>query len=84
MIKWEYLFVTAELFDYRFRPRFVNDAEARDWFDGPPVSRYANQLGRQGWELVSVSHGTAMQLVFKRSIGASTDGATDRTSPQLD
>ncbi len=32
------------------RPRVVNRQALPDWESGPPISRYANRLGEEGWE----------------------------------
>jgi hypothetical protein len=53
MQKWEYLFVVAEHGRHNWHPRRVNGQELRDWEKGPTISEYANQLGMEGWELVS-------------------------------
>jgi hypothetical protein len=36
-----------------YRPRYVNGQELRDWKKAPPIHEYLNQLGEEGWELVS-------------------------------
>lgn len=69
MPRWEYLFVTAELFDYAYRPRTINDREERDWFNGPTIASFSNELGAEGWELISVAQGQTMHLIFKRLVG---------------
>ncbi len=65
MQKWEYLHVIAwDLGKWRYVPRFVNRKEVPNWEKGTDIFEFANQLGEQGWELVS---GTDfIHLVFKR------------------
>lgn len=78
MQKWEYLFVTAEYEKDQWRPKYVNGQELRDWKKGPFIHDYSNQLGEQGWEIVSFGYtatanqfgrtaATWYRLVFKRS-----------------
>ncbi len=73
MQRWEYLFVIVDTDSGRWRPHYENDQELHDWFKGPTVPQYANQLGEQGWELVSsiasIDRGgyiSDYQYVFKR------------------
>ena len=54
MTKWEYLTVTASSHRDELKPNLVNGRELRDWTKGPNISDYINQLGYQGWELVTV------------------------------
>jgi hypothetical protein len=71
--KWEYLVVSLQ--EYKgWRPRYVNGQELADWMDAPLVHDYVNQLGKEGWELVSASSGQSLygltdrhQLYFKRT-----------------
>lgn len=74
MQKWEYLFVRSAFAQPRnrndpLRPHFINGQELRDWERGPTIYEFANQMGEQGWELVSFSYqGEYPQpsMVFKR------------------
>ena len=79
MQKWEYLFVSCRYHKGRpvsnqdWKPWYVNGQELRDWQKQPNISEYSNQLGAQGWELVSLMTGRnrlgdtdAYRLVFKR------------------
>lgn len=49
MQKWEYMFVWIDL----SRPREANGKELPNWEKGPNVYAFSNQLGEEGWELVS-------------------------------
>jgi len=52
MQKWEYLYVYFSEHKY-LCPKQVNGEELRDWKRGPYMMDYINQLGEEGWELVS-------------------------------
>jgi chromosome partitioning protein len=57
--RWEYIIVTFQ--DYKgWRPRFENGLQYKDWMNLPLMSEYINDLGAEGWELVSVSAGERM------------------------
>ncbi|HYQ57880.1 MAG TPA: hypothetical protein VEP89_11105 [Draconibacterium sp.] len=71
MIKWEYLFLTAEKLDKVWHPRFVNGEELEGWNTCPNLYDYTNKLGRKGWELATVNWQakedmTHHRFVFKR------------------
>lgn len=74
MQKWEYLFVGAEEAGRNIRPRYINDQEVPNWKKGQTLFAYANEMGKQGWELVSAPYtgdhvyGTKPRLIFKRPI----------------
>ena len=55
MHKWDYLFIVVdyEHGNHEGRPRYVNGQELPDWKQGPNIFGVMNQLGWQGWELVS-------------------------------
>jgi hypothetical protein len=71
IVRWEYLFLTAE-WDGQWRVRWHNDSEVPDWKAGPSLFASVDQLGEEGWELISTpewpgapdSH--ARRLIFKR------------------
>ena len=70
--KWEYLLVSFQ--EYKgWRPRYTNGQERADWMNAPVIHDCANQLGEEGWELISASAGQSVyghtdrhQLYFKR------------------
>lgn len=69
MTQWEYLFV--EVVEERRLPRpwTVNGAEIPNWKNGPSIYTYTEDLGREGWELISApsnGKGALVGLVFKR------------------
>ncbi len=76
MQKWEYTFVLCEETQEVWRPRYVNLQELEDWENGSTMIEFSNQLGEQGWELVSSNavltttiHGvqlTSLRMIFKR------------------
>jgi len=73
MQKWEYLFLTAEKATGKWFPRFANGTELENWNTGPSLYDYSNQIGSEGWELVSVNWQakedmTHHRFVFKRAI----------------
>ena len=57
--RWEYIIVTFQ--DYKgWRPRFENGLQYKDWMNLPLMYEYINDLGAEGWELVSASTGERM------------------------
>jgi len=57
--RWEYIIVTFQ--DYKgWRPRFENGLQYKDWMNLPLMFEYINDLGAEGWELVSTSAGERM------------------------
>ena len=72
MQKWEYLFVNCQLSGGAWRPHFVNGVESRNWQNNPDIATYSNEIGEQGWELVTVwisemgAHNITYRLYFKR------------------
>lgn len=69
---WEYLVVSFQ--DRRgWRARFVNGEEFDDWESGSLIHELLDQLGDDGWELISVNRGDRLygrtdqiQTYFKR------------------
>jgi hypothetical protein len=53
MSKWEYLSITARNANDDWRPQFREGVELSNWEKGPKLHDYLNQLGNDGWELVS-------------------------------
>ncbi len=51
--QWEYMEVITG--DYGKRPWRVNGEEMANWKQQVYISDYLNELGAQGWELVSVT-----------------------------
>lgn len=73
MQKWEYLFVRAEKYKDVWRIEYENEIEVDDWTKGPNLAEYANQKGKEGWELVDAPYtatefGVRPRLFFKRPI----------------
>ncbi len=54
MQKWEYVFAEAELSWGTWCVRYENGQEIANWKKMYP-SVYANEVGKRGWELVSVA-----------------------------
>ncbi|MFN3335230.1 MAG: hypothetical protein ACK47M_22265 [Caldilinea sp.] len=53
-VEWEYREVIVR--DYRgWRVRFVDGRERSNWKNGPTLREYLEQVGKEGWELVSLS-----------------------------
>ncbi len=75
MYKWEYLFVTCAYEDKEWHPHSANGvvlAEGKKWAE-MTVYDFSNEVGQQGWELVSLMTGhnqfgntETYRLVFKR------------------
>ncbi len=57
MQKWEYLEVSTDFEKDQWRPTFANGAPVAD-YKKTTMAAYANLLGSQGWELVSVTVST--------------------------
>ena len=70
--RWEYLVVSFHA-QNGWRARFINGRELKEWMQGPQLHAVLDQLGADGWELVSVTkteplYGTMdrVQAYFKR------------------
>jgi hypothetical protein len=59
MQKWEYLEVEMA---YN-RVLAINGDEVKDWQEGTRIHAYLNELGDQGWELITVDEN---RYLFKR------------------
>lgn len=67
-VEWEYREVIVR--DYRgWRVRFVDGRERGNWKNGPTLREYLEQVGKEGWELVSLSepHHNQRIAYFKRA-----------------
>jgi hypothetical protein len=67
VVEWEYREVVFR--DYRgWRARVVNGVELGDWKTAPTIVEYLERVGREGWELVSMSdrHNNHKEAYFKR------------------
>jgi len=70
--RWEYLVVSFHA-QNGLHARFINGRELKEWTRGPQLHTVLDQLGADGWELVSVTkaeplYGTMdrVQAYFKR------------------
>ena len=52
MQKWEYIFLTAT-WNEGWKVELVNGETVEDWQDGPSMFDYVNELGQQGWDMIS-------------------------------
>jgi hypothetical protein len=68
MQQWEYLFVQIafDALSGSVKAKIANNKQLPNWRGNPSFAEYCNQLGHQGWELVSTSMwGT---YIFKRPV----------------
>ena len=72
MKTWEYLFVICDYRKHLAMPRYINDEEIDEWKKKSSISEFANQKGREGWELISADN-TAQEYIFKREIILASD-----------
>jgi len=70
--KWEYQGATFEN-SKGWKLRYVGGNKKKGWRDGPLLQEYIEQMGEQGWELISACSGVSLfgqkdnyQLFFKR------------------
>ena len=69
----QYLFLTAEKINKKWQPRFVNGKELENWDTGLNLYDFANKIGSEAWELVTVNWQakedmTHHRFVFKRPL----------------
>ena len=67
------MFLTAEKINKKWQPRFVDGKEIENWDNGSNLYEYCNQIGSEGWELVTVNWQakedmTHHRFVFKRPL----------------
>lgn len=73
MTKWEFLFMNSMFMNGEWRPYSINGKRIPDAENGPNIYDVANQLGGQGWELLSTEYvmqpnqGNEYLLVYKRT-----------------
>ncbi len=74
MQKWQYAVCfldtggTTPMFGYNpVRPRWFNGQELRDW-KKIDLTSFLNQLGDDGWELVSTSYEPPRQLLILKQV----------------
>ncbi len=63
---WEYLFVDVAYHKDKWLVRWMNGSEVPDWKNGTEIAALANNLGAEGWELVSMAGPVPMHYVLKR------------------
>lgn len=56
MANWEYLTVLCDWVGAEIKPRFINQVQNPQYRQGPHLSAYLNEVGAQGWELVTSHH----------------------------
>ena len=78
--KWEYLIVDCYLGPDTWRPRFANRQPLPEWESGVAVDDYCNELGSNGWEMVS-SQQTVYESEFE---GRIKDGGKLRATASHD
>ena len=72
MQKWEYMFVSAALKDKEWRIKKINGKEQAIGKTTITLYDYANQMGDEGWELISAPYtadefnSPTPRLIFKR------------------
>ena len=72
MKKWEYMFVSAALKDKEWRIKKINGKEQAIGKTTITLYDYANQMGDEGWELISAPYtadefnSATPRLIFKR------------------
>ncbi len=53
MQTWEYVVITCSQDFNNYRPTYYNNSELPNWKKNPSMPDYLNDLGKEGWELVS-------------------------------
>ena len=62
-MRWQYLFVAFNTAGGQWRPFRINDVEIKDWKKGVDRTTFCNQLGMEGWEMVSHTYTIASGFV---------------------
>ncbi len=68
MVKWQYYFLSSEVHNDCWRPKFQSIQVVPDW-KKITTTDFCNMLGDEGWEIVSVTYSpsaTYQNIVFKR------------------
>ena len=61
------MFITADFASGEWVPKAIDGQDLANWRQGPTMYEYTNQLGAEGWELVTVSH-TGQRDIYDRFI----------------
>ena len=68
MQKWEYIFLISTINENGdWVPKRINGVVLPEWAVGKEMYEISNELGEQGWELVSIAVAeNSYRIVFKR------------------
>ena len=68
MLKWKYLFLTAEKINRKWQPRFVDGVELEIWSFGLNLYEFTNELGSYGWKLVTLNWQAKEDMTHRRFV----------------